>query len=81
MNTRATNPDRHKKIEAAIVFFINKGFHATSMRDIANQANVSLGNPYTDFSGKQQLIAEVAELGRLEYSPSRKHSKAWQRQT
>lgn len=56
-------------MEAAIACFIDKGFHATSMRDIARQANVSLGNLYTYFPGKQQLIAEVAELERLELEP------------
>ncbi|WBR99934.1 TetR/AcrR family transcriptional regulator [Pseudoduganella sp. SL102] len=63
-------PARQDKIiEAAIACFIRKGFHATSMRDIAKQANVSLGNLYTYFPGKQQLIAEVAELERQGLAP------------
>ncbi|GGY39705.1 TetR/AcrR family transcriptional regulator [Pseudoduganella albidiflava] len=67
---RTQTPARQDKIiEAAIACFIRKGFHATSMRDIAKEASVSLGNLYTYFPGKQQLIAEVAELERQGLAP------------
>jgi TetR/AcrR family transcriptional repressor of uid operon len=36
-------------IDAAYSLFVEKGFHATSMREIAKQAGVSLGNIYNYF--------------------------------
>lgn len=49
-------------IETAIALFIEKGFHQTSIRDIAHKANISLGNLYNHFSGKADLIALIASL-------------------
>lgn len=51
---------REAIIIAALSCFIEKGFHQTSMRDIASGAGVSLGNLYNHFSDKTALIAEVA---------------------
>lgn len=56
-------------MQAAINCFINKGFHATSMRDIALAASVSLGNLYNYFPSKQALIAEVANQEQAELAP------------
>jgi len=58
-------------VESAAVCFIEKGFHQTSIRDIAGKAGISLGNLYNHFEGKAQLIAEIAsleakELGEIE---------------
>nr|WP_318381182.1 TetR/AcrR family transcriptional regulator [uncultured Enterobacter sp.] len=70
MKTSMTPGERQQHIlSAAITCFIGKGFHATSMRDIARQAGVSLGNLYNHFSGKQQLISEVAALEQKELAP------------
>jgi len=51
---------------AAVELFIEKGFHQTSMRDIAGAAGVSLGNLYNHYSGKTALIESVAVLEREE---------------
>lgn len=56
-------------VNAAIGCFIDKGFHVTSMRDIAQAASVSLGNLYNYFPGKESLIAEVALQERTELTP------------
>lgn len=50
------NPTKQKVIDTASVLFFQKGFHATSVRDIADQAavNVSLISYY--FNGKQGLL-------------------------
>lgn len=70
MKTSMTLSERQQHIlNAAITCFIEKGFHATSMRDIARQAGVSLGNLYNHFSGKPQLISEVAALEQKELAP------------
>lgn len=51
-----TNPSKLKVVEAASALFFQKGFHGTSVRDIAEKAavNVSLISYY--FKGKQGLL-------------------------
>lgn len=49
-------------VEAAAGCFIAKGFHQTSIREIARAAGVSLGNLYNHFDSKSALIAEIAAL-------------------
>lgn len=53
---------RYLIVTAAIECFVKNGIHQTGIRDIAKQANVSLGNLYNHFSGKEELIAEIALL-------------------
>lgn len=62
--TRAalTSERRRVIVETAAELFAARGFHQTSIRDIASRAGISLGNLYNHFSGKQQLIAEIASL-------------------
>ena len=70
MNTKSRLENRRETIvNAAIGCFIDKGFHATSMRDIAQAAAVSLGNLYNYFPGKESLIAEVAIQEQDELAP------------
>lgn len=54
--------NREKIVEAALHSFTHKGFHQTSMRDIAQAASVSVGNLYNHFTGKEALIGEIALL-------------------
>ncbi|HGM6985630.1 TPA: TetR/AcrR family transcriptional regulator [Serratia marcescens] len=54
--------NREKIVEAALHSFTHKGFHQTSMRDIAQAAGVSVGNLYNHFTGKEALIGEIALL-------------------
>lgn len=49
-------------VQAAAACFVERGFHQSSMRDIAKQAQVSLGNLYNHFDSKTDLIAEIASL-------------------
>ena len=61
--TIKSKPARRELIvNAAIDCFVQKGMHQTGMRDIAKAAGVSLGNLYNYFSGKDELIAEIAVL-------------------
>ena len=57
-----TRERRKVIVETAAGLFAVKGFHQTSIRDIASRAGISLGNLYNHFSGKEQLIAEIAAL-------------------
>lgn len=62
----ATAARRRLILTAAATCFIERGFHQTSIRDIAQQAGISLGNLYNHFDGKEALIAEIASLEREE---------------
>lgn len=51
---------RKEKIEdAARELFIKQGFHATSMRDIAKGAGVSLGNLYNYYETKDSIFESI----------------------
>ena len=43
-------------IEAAYQLFNNKGYHATSMRDIADAAGLALGGIYNHFQSKEDIF-------------------------
>jgi len=53
---------RNLIVNTAIECFIRNGIHKTGIREIAKEANVSLGNMYNHFSSKHELIAEIAAL-------------------
>ena len=46
-------------LAAAHALFIERGFHATSMRQIAQQAEVALGGIYNHFTSKEDLFTAV----------------------
>jgi len=56
-------------LQAALQCFLAKGFHQTSMRDIAQAAGVSLGNLYNHFPGKEAIILAVAVAESEELAP------------
>jgi AcrR family transcriptional regulator len=49
--------------EAARTLFARRGYAATSMRAIAEAADVSLGLAYNYFSGKEALLRSIMEEG------------------
>ncbi|QDL56617.1 TetR/AcrR family transcriptional regulator [Rhodoferax aquaticus] len=66
---RSTAQRRETIVLAALHCFVEKGFHQASMRDIATQAGVSVGNVYNHFADKDALIAEIAALEMQELHP------------
>jgi AcrR family transcriptional regulator len=60
MSRADRNEQRSQILQAALQCFLAKGFHQTSMRDIAQAAGVSLGNLYNHFPGKEAIILAVA---------------------
>ncbi len=46
-------------LDAAYRLFPVQGYHGTSMRQIAREADVALGGIYNHFSGKEELFAAV----------------------
>ncbi|GLY33107.1 TetR/AcrR family transcriptional regulator [Kineosporia sp. NBRC 101731] len=50
-------------IEAAIEAFADRGFHATTTRDIATRVGLSPAALYVHFPSKQALLAEISVVG------------------
>lgn len=46
-------------VEAALELFVEKGFVATKIEDIARRAGVTKGTPYLYFSNKEEIFKEV----------------------
>ena len=45
--------------EAAFELFMEQGYHATSMRQIADKADLALGGIYNHFSSKEEIFAAI----------------------
>ena len=45
--------------QAAIKLFLEQGYHATSMRQIADEADLALGGIYNHFSSKDELFEAI----------------------
>lgn len=46
---------------AAMELFISKGYHATSVSDVAKKAGISKGLLYNYYKGKEDLLAQMVE--------------------
>jgi len=57
---------RKKIVDAAYDLFLRKGYHATTMGEIAGSLGVTKPALYQYFPGKEDLYAAVAEYGREE---------------
>jgi AcrR family transcriptional regulator len=71
---RKTSKD--KILSVALELFAKKGYHATSVSQIARQANISKGLMYNYFASKEILLNEVIRQGfnslaKLEYKTKR----------
>lgn len=45
--------------DAAMELFLEQGYHATSMRQIAERANLALGGIYNHFAGKEEIFEAI----------------------
>ena len=50
---------RQKILDAAYGLFLDQGFHATSMRQIANKSGVALGGIYNHFKSKDDIFTAI----------------------
>jgi AcrR family transcriptional regulator len=50
---------RYRVIEAARRLFIENGFHATGIAQIARESGVAVGQLYRDFSAKEDIVAAI----------------------
>lgn len=62
-----TQAKRQQIIEAAHALFIKQGYHGTSMRQIAEKAEIALGGLYNHFGNKEHIFESVL----FEYHPYR----------
>lgn len=59
--TRAIPYDRETALEAALTLFWEKGFHATSLKDLEAALKMKPGSIYAAFSSKENLYLEALE--------------------
>lgn len=52
---------REEILEAAVFIFSQKGFHATSMQDIAEAVNLQKSSLYHHVSSKQEILVELLD--------------------
>ncbi len=50
---------RQKVLKAAYQLFLEKGYHATSIRDISQLSQLTIGGVYNHFSGKGEIFEAV----------------------
>ncbi|MFC5847122.1 TetR/AcrR family transcriptional regulator [Deinococcus petrolearius] len=55
----AAKPRREQIHEVASRLFSERGYHATSMRDLAGQLGMQGGSLYAHISGKEELLVEI----------------------
>jgi TetR/AcrR family transcriptional regulator, cholesterol catabolism regulator len=56
---------RNELVIAAALLFKEKGYHGTTMRDIAQAINMQAGSPFYHFATKQDLLFAGVEQGLL----------------
>jgi AcrR family transcriptional regulator len=61
MKKKAVRLEKEKIIEVAVNLFGEKGFAATSIREIANQLNISVAALYYYFKSKEDLLFTIIE--------------------
>ena len=65
---------REKILSAALELFAKKGFHATSISQIAKKARISKGLMYNYFKSKDKLLDEIIQNGFTELEGLSYHS-------
>ncbi|WP_210367112.1 TetR/AcrR family transcriptional regulator [Bacillus sp. REN3] len=60
-NERIRQLAKEKIRSAAMELFMNQGYHATSISDVAKKAGISKGLLYNYFKGKEELLATMVE--------------------
>lgn len=66
-NAETFTEARRRLFEAAIDLFGARGFHAVSVRDVANQLGMAPGAIYAHVASKQELLFELVKIGLEEH--------------
>lgn len=61
-NERIRRATKEQILRAAMDMFCEKGYHSTSIDDVAKQAQISKGLLYHYFKGKEELLAAMVEV-------------------
>ena len=61
--TSKSEATRRKILDAAARAFLQKGYEATTLQEIAEAASMQAGSLYYHFDSKEQLLEEVFEIG------------------
>jgi AcrR family transcriptional regulator len=61
---------RRRLLDAASVVFCAKGFHATSLADVADQAGYTIGAVYSNFASKDALFHAMMNFGLSRFEAS-----------
>ncbi|MDZ7963329.1 MAG: TetR/AcrR family transcriptional regulator [Aulosira sp. DedQUE10] len=61
-NERIRHATKEQILKAAMDLFFSKGYHATSIDDVAKTAKISKGLLYHYFKGKEDLIAALVDI-------------------
>src|SRR5918999_4660864 len=62
VSTRSSPASTEQRIlDVATVFFYEKGYHATTMREVAARVGIKAGSLYNHFPSKEALLFEIAE--------------------
>lgn len=61
-NTVRARKTRARILEAALVLFKEKGFEATTIRDIADRSKIAVGSMYYYFETKEQIVFAFYEM-------------------
>jgi len=64
-NRRTGGDSAQRLMNAAVDAFADKGFHATSTRDIASRAQMSPAGVYVHFASKEDLLFQLCRRGHL----------------
>jgi AcrR family transcriptional regulator len=54
-----TRPRREQILDSASRLFSERGYHATSMRDLAGELGMQGGSLYAHITGKEELLVEI----------------------
>jgi len=61
-NERIRQAAKDKIHHAAMALFVKKGYHATSIDDVAKLAQISKGLLYNYYKGKEELLAAMVQI-------------------
>lgn len=61
-NDRIRRATTERILKAALSLFCEKGYHSTSIEDVAKQAQISKGLLYHYFKGKEEVLAALVDL-------------------
>jgi AcrR family transcriptional regulator len=61
-NDRIRRATTEQILKAAMSLFCEKGYHSTSIEDVAKQAQISKGLLYHYFKGKEDLLSAIVDM-------------------